>query len=100
MDGSYQFGDTRVASTLLKVHMVLCSAQYSTVASNAAPEVRVHISVISSLKAGEGGGVSQIGGIDHISSPQILVLIVDILVMYTKPKDVILEGEDRPGMIL
>ena len=25
------------------------------------------------------------------------MLIVDILVMYTKPRDIIEEGEDRPG---
>lgn len=37
----YQFRDTRVAAVLLRVHVVLCSAPYSTVASNAAHEVRV-----------------------------------------------------------
>lgn len=37
----YQFRDTRVAATLLRVHMVICSAPYSTVASSAAHEVRI-----------------------------------------------------------
>ena len=35
----YQFRDTRVAAVLLRVHMVLASAPYSTVAINAAHEV-------------------------------------------------------------
>lgn len=37
--GDFQLRDMRVASTLLKLHVVLCSAPYSTVATNAAHEV-------------------------------------------------------------
>lgn len=41
LDGAdYQFRDTRVAEVLLRVHMVLCSAPYFTVAINAAHQVR------------------------------------------------------------
>ena len=40
MEGEdFQFRDMRVAATLLKLHAVLCSAPYSAVATNAAPEV-------------------------------------------------------------
>jgi len=35
----FQFRDMRVVATLLKLHTVLCSAPYSAVATNAAPEV-------------------------------------------------------------
>lgn len=38
-EGDFQFRDTRVAATLLKLHTVLCSAPYSAVATNAAAEV-------------------------------------------------------------
>lgn len=36
----YQFRDVRVATVLLRVHMVLCSAPYSSMAISAAHEVR------------------------------------------------------------
>ena len=39
----FQFRDMRVASTLLKLHTVLCSAPYSAVATNAAPEVSIRV---------------------------------------------------------
>ena len=39
----FQFRDMRVASTLLKLHTVLCSAPYSAVATNAAPEVIIRV---------------------------------------------------------
>ena len=40
-DGDYQYRDTRVASVLLDVHKVMCSAPYSTIISNSAPDVRI-----------------------------------------------------------
>ena len=43
----FQFRDMRVASTLLKLHTVLCSAPYSAVATNAAPEVSIRVKFCS-----------------------------------------------------
>ena len=39
-DGDFQFRDMRVATSLLNLHVVLCSAPYSTVATNAAHQVK------------------------------------------------------------
>ena len=43
----FQFRDMRVASTLLKLHTVLCSAPFSAVATNAAPEVSIRVKFCS-----------------------------------------------------
>ncbi len=40
-NGDYQYRDTRVITSLLKVHMVLCSAPQSSVISHATPEVYI-----------------------------------------------------------
>ena len=45
----FQFRDMRVASTLLKLHTVLCSAPYSAVATNAAPEVSIRVKPCSEI---------------------------------------------------
>jgi len=47
-DGDHQYRDTRTVTTLLCLHMVLCSAPQSTVISNSAPDVSVQYSCVCS----------------------------------------------------
>jgi len=48
-DGNYQYRDTRIVRSLLRTHMILCSAPLSSVVSQATPEVPLIIPFIIDL---------------------------------------------------